>query len=82
MRLPCILTDTPSPTVCMLISPILPKRVYFCQLSPTRTRESLYDPTQRLYSAARLLHTAADMRMGGPERQYAHQGRHSGPYQK
>jgi hypothetical protein len=72
MRSPCILTATPSPTVCILISPILPKRVYFCQLAPTRTRESLYDPTQRLYSAARLLPTAAAMRTGGPESQHPH----------
>ena len=69
MRSPCILTDTPSPTVRILINPRLPERVYFCELSPTRTRESLYDPTQRLYSASRLLPPAAAMRTGGPERQ-------------
>jgi hypothetical protein len=71
MRSPCILTDTPSPTVCILMSPILPKRVYFCQLSPTRTRESLSDPTPGLYSARVVRHTAADVRTGGPERQSA-----------
>jgi hypothetical protein len=81
MRSPCILTATPSPTVCILISPILPKRVYFCQLSPTRTRESLYDPAQRLYSAARLLHTAADVRTGAPESQQPRQAQHNVSYQ-
>jgi hypothetical protein len=33
------------------------------------TRPDTYDPAQSLYSASRLLHTAASVRTGAPERQ-------------
>ena len=46
------------------------------------TREHLYGPTQGLYSARVVRHTAADVRTGGPEHQHPRHGEHSRRYPK